>query len=348
MRKLFSFKYLVAVAVTVLAFTSCNGELETINQSDLADDTVDITLSASSFDFQTSPMTKAGLASGLYGVQIAPYGKEYINNEIHACWLTENLSDQSFKLKKGTTYYISVVYVPNGKEVLEGEDGVYGPPFMNGNGAQNQSPVLGHDIYYGGSVNINSASQGVAQRKGRSSWYVKSNLLSDVDVYYGCTQITAQNNMSLDINLYRCMFGLQIDVANLTEGKVHIYECDYTNTSYAAVQRNNGIVYTLTPQESSMDKALEFVYMPFGRSSEENIKNYKSTIILNIDYEYPDGTVVTLFHKKADVKRMVKYSFSFDLNDVLDTVTGNTGANIQDEQWTNANLDDAAPKDNPW
>jgi len=33
---------------------------------------------------------------------------------------------------------------------------------------------------------------------------------------------------------------------------------------------------------------------------------------------------------------------------VLDTVTGNTGANIQDEQWTNANLDDAAPKDNPW
>ena len=96
-----------------------------------------------------------------------------------------------------------------------------------------------------------------------------------------------------------------------------------------------------------MDKALEMVYMPFSQADEETVKNAESPLIINIDYEYPDGSVVTLFNKKAIVKRMVKYSFSFDLNEVLETVTGGMGATIQDEDWQNSNLDDAKPK-SPW
>lgn len=340
MKKLLVSVYAVAVAAVLIGFASCAGEKGPDNSA-LSDDMVSVTLSASSFDFVTSPMTKSVVEPGLYGVQISPYGSQYIKNEVHACWLTDNLSSQSFKLNKGTTYFINVVYVPNGQEILESNNGVYGPPFMNGNGSNYTSPVLGHSIYYGGSANIKSAVNGIAQKKGHSSWYVQSNLLSDVDIYYGGTKITAQNDMNLDINLYRCMFGLQIEVANLNEGKVHIYECDYTNNTYAAVQQNNGIVYTLTPAESSMDKALELVSMPFSQATDETIVNYESPLAINIDYEYPDGSIVTLFNKRAWVKRMVKYSFSFDLDEVLETVSGRTDATIQDEDWQNTNLDDA-------
>lgn len=346
MRK-FNVLVLAVIVPAALAFTSCAGEKDSERQPVLQDETVSVTLNALSFDFEISPMTKSAQVSGLYGVQIRPYGKEYINNEIHACWLTDNLSSQSFKLKKGTTYYVSVVFVPNGQEVLESNEGIYGPPFMGLGSGDYPSPVLGHDIYYGGAANINFASNGTAQRKGHSSWYQQSNLLSDVDIYYGGTKITAQKDVNLDINLYRCMFGLQIEVSNLTEGKVHVYECEFTNNTYAAVRQNNGIVYTLTPQESSMDKALEMVYMPFSQADEETVKNAESPLIINIDYEYPDGSVVTLFNKKAIVKRMVKYSFSFDLNEVLETVTGGMGATIQDEDWQDSNLDDAKPK-SPW
>ena len=341
MRKIYAFVLAVFSTAILVAFTSCAGKMETSTDFAQLDDTVSVTLNALSFDFVTSPMTKSVTEPGLYGVQIVPYGPEYINNEVHACWLTENIAEQSFKLKKGTTYFIQVVFVPNGKEVLESNDGVYGPPFMNGSGANYTSPVLGHDIYYGGAANIKSAGNGTAQKKGHSSWYVQSNLLSDVDIYHGGTKITAQNDITLDINLYRCMFGLQIEVSNLKEGKIHIYESDYTNETYAAVLRNNGIVYTLTPQESSMDKALELVSMPFSHATDETIINYESPLVINIDYEYPDGSVITLFNKRAWVKRMVKYSFSFDLDEVLETVSGRTDATIQDEDWQNSSLDDA-------
>ena len=81
--------------------------------------------------------------------------------------------------------------------------------------------------------------------------------------------------------------------------------------------------------------------MPFGQATDETIVDYESPLAINIDYEYPDGGVVTLFHKTAWVKRMVKYSFSFDLDEVLETVNGNTDATIQDEDWQNSDLDDA-------
>ena len=337
MRKLLVSVYAVAATALLIGFASCAGE-KVPDDPALSDDMVSVTLSASSFEFITSPMTKSDPVSGLYGVQIQP--RVTGNTVVHACWLTDNLSSQSFKLKKGTRYTISVVFVPNGQEVLESENGVYGPPFMNGSGKNYPSPQLGHDIYYGGTANISSAGWGTAQKKGHESWYEQSNLLNDVDIYYGGTEIVADKDIDLDINLYRCMFGLQIEVSNLSEGKIHIYENEKTNDTYAAVRKNNGIVYTLTPEESSMDKALELVSMPFHQITDETFMTHESQLSINIDYEYPDGSVITLFKKRAWVKRMVKYSFSFDLNEVLETVAGKVDVTIQDEDWHNSDLDD--------
>ncbi|MBP8603167.1 MAG: hypothetical protein KBI13_05505, partial [Bacteroidaceae bacterium] len=56
--------------VFAMLFISCSGELDDERQLDLSGETVSVTLNASSFDFVTSPMTKTGVVSGLYGVQI--------------------------------------------------------------------------------------------------------------------------------------------------------------------------------------------------------------------------------------------------------------------------------------
>lgn len=327
----------IAVVFAML-FTSCSGELDDKRQLDLSGETVSVTLNASSFDFVTSPMTKTGVVSGLYGVQIT----DCKSNKVHACWLTEDLSDQSFKLIKGATYRVLVVFVPDGKNLLESKDGVYGPPFMQN--PYSESPVLGHDIYYGDICNINTARYGRAQKKGQSSSDLQSNILNDIDIYYGGTEITADSDVTLDINLFRCMFGLDIEVLNFTEGKIHIYEYYYTHHTYATLRKINGVIYTLTPSENRLDKALELVIMPFYETSDESFQNYKSPLNLHIDYEYPDGTVVTLFEKDVKVSRMVKYSFSFDLEEVLKTATGGMNITIREEEWQYSTLDDAAPK----
>jgi hypothetical protein len=110
------------------------------------------------------------------------------------------------------------------------------------------------------------------------------------------------------------------------------------------LRKINGVIYTLTPSESRLDKALELVIMPFYETSDESFQNYKSQLNIHIDYEYPDGTVVTLFEKDVKVSRMVKYSFSFDLEEVLKTATGGMNITIREEEWQYSTLDDAAPK----
>ena len=334
MRNSFYSLFAVIVSAALFAFTSCTGEIDSERQSDLSDETVSVTLSALSFEFDESPITKSVPTYGLYGVQVT----DRTTGELYACWLTDDLSRESFKFNKGTKYGILVVFVPNGQNVLEGKDGLFGPPFMNEYGPDYLSPVLGDDIYYGGDMNIKSFAYG-AQKKGYSSWSSQSNLLNDVDIYCGGAEITPESDVSLEIHLFRCMFGLHIEVSNLNEGKVHIYENSFTNYTYADLLRNNGICHTLTPEKSSMDKILELVYIP-GFWNDVNYINYKSSLNINIDYEYPDGRVVTLFKKSNYVKRMYRYSFSFNLEEVLNSVTGGVNASVEDEEWKDLDLDD--------
>ncbi|MBR6371395.1 MAG: hypothetical protein IKS24_10055 [Bacteroidaceae bacterium] len=52
MRKTFVSAFAAAVAVMLLAFTSCSGEIDSERQSNLSDETVSVTLSALNFDFE--------------------------------------------------------------------------------------------------------------------------------------------------------------------------------------------------------------------------------------------------------------------------------------------------------
>ena len=61
--------------------------------------------------------------------------------------------------------------------------------------------------------------------------------------------------------------------------------------------------------------------------------------MINIDYEYPDGKAITLCAKQMHVYRMNRYSLSFDLDEVLNSVNGGLKANMMDEKWVNNTLE---------
>ncbi|MBO7417009.1 MAG: hypothetical protein J6U22_10600, partial [Bacteroidaceae bacterium] len=331
MKKLFLL--MSAVAAVSFSLVSCDNDKGVRPQ---AEEYVEVRFQANNLEFSASPITKSAPGEGLYGVQIRNRGP-YTFFDTYACWLTDDLSSQSFKLIKGNIYDINVVYVPDAKDIIENEDGYYGAPFNNGELVLGyHAPQLGHDIYYGKSVDIGAAGSGIAQRKGEPA----NKYFSDVPLFSGGKPyFTAEEDVTLDINLYSCMFGLAVTVENLKEGKVHIYHGSYTINSYAAAVKNGERIFTLTNSSNSMDVELEMPSIPFGRDDYGMNNECWTPCWINIDYEDPDGNVLALYSKDLEVYRMYKYSLTFDLDEVLNSVTGGLKVNMMDEKWVNRSLD---------
>ncbi|MBR6371485.1 MAG: hypothetical protein IKS24_10520 [Bacteroidaceae bacterium] len=329
---------LTAVAAVSFSLISCDNEKGVGPQEE---EYVDVRFQANNLELSVSPITKSAPGEGLYGVQIKNRGPLVFDS--YACWLTEDLSSQTFKLVKGSIYDVRVVFVPDAKEIIENENGYYGAPFSSdgmyvlGGGLFKESPQLGHGIYYDSSVELVSATRGIGQRKGKPV----NKLFSDVPLFSGGkSYFTADEDMTIDVNLYSCMFGLAVSVENLKEGKVHIYHGSYTVNSYEAAVQNEANIFTLTSSSSSMDVELEMPNIPFGYDDYNMNNNCWSPCWINIDYEYPDGSVVSLYSKNnLEVYRMNKYSLTFDLEEVLNSVTGGLKANMMDEKWVNNTLD---------
>ena len=332
------FLLMSAVAAVSFSLVSCDNDKGVRPQSE---EYVEVRFQAKNLEFSASPITKSAPGEGLYGVQIKNRGPLLFDT--YACWLTEDLSSETFKLVKGSIYDVKVVFVPDAKNIIENENGYFGAPFSSdgmyvlGGGAYKESPQLGHGVYYGNSVELSGATRGIGQRKGKPV----NKLFSDVPLFSGGkSYFTADEDMTIDVNLYSCMFGLAVTVENLKEGKVHIYHGSYTVNSYEAAVQNEANIFTLTSSSSSMDVELEMPNIPFGYDDYNMNNNCCSPCWINIDYEYPDGSVVSLYYKNnLEVYRMNKYSLTFDLEEVLNSVTGGLKANMMDEKWVNNTLD---------
>lgn len=325
------------MAAVVMSFASCDND----NSAPQSEEYVEVRFQAKNLEFSASPITKSAPGEGLYGVQIKNRGPLLFDT--YACWLTEDLSSETFKLVKGSIYDVKVVFVPDAKNIIENENGYFGAPFSSdgmyvlGGGAYKESPQLGHGVYYGNSVELSGATRGIGQRKGKPV----NKLFSDVPLFSGGkSYFTADEDMTIDVNLYSCMFGLAVTVENLKEGKVHVYHGSYTVNSYEAAVQNEANIFTLTSSSNSMDVELEMPNIPFGADDYSMKNNCWSPCWINIDYEYPDGTVVNLYSKNdLEVYRMNKYSLTFDLDEVLNSITGGLKANKMDEKWVNRSLD---------
>ena len=305
------------------------------------------------YDIQEYPMTKAETQEGLYGIEV----REIISDGadcVYASGVFDNLNDAKLKIVKNKKYGVEIVFVPNGKDVIrKTSETTYGNPFLHL--GPNKSPEFGK-YTYGGIADMNFASYGASQAKNKDNCMVQANFGNSIDIYYGGSIVQTDKDTEIDINLYRQMFNLAVEVENLKEGKV---ACTI-GVGYAEASSYNGYVYTCDKDNPNLDVVLELPSMPwnsgFGYSaytiendgSPVTLKAYSDDYYkywrtfgksLQIVYINTENEVFKLIDEQLNFKRMTKYKVTFNLADYIDSVTGTIKTNIIDSSdWTEEQL----------
>lgn len=324
--------FLLLLAAMFLCF-ECTSTIDDTNTQE-EEEYVEIGFKSSFIDYSETPMypTRAFSDRDVFGVEIRDE-----NGNAYACWLTSDLGKDVVKLMKNKRYACYLVYMPNGRDIVEtNSDGTLGLPFCTSAYGTESSPKLNEGVYYGGKHTISFCDQGCVLKKGMQSMGYAYNLWSDVDIYYGITEICSSEDITITINLYRMMFGLNVSVKNLKEGEIKVSE-----TSTLATY-----VYTLTPSSPSMNKVLELRSMPFytvfptpdSLPTDDQMLNWTSGGWINIVYVNPAGEEFLILNKEIETKRLTRYSFAFDMNDFFDNYTSSIQAQIMDDNWSDANL----------
>jgi hypothetical protein len=327
-------KKFVIVILCIATLIACNKRIEDDN---VVEEYVSIGFSPTTVEIQESPLciTRSN-SNDLYGLQIQEvYGKNDNIERIETavCWLTDNLSKSSITLKKNKRYFCYLVYVPNGKNILYNTGKNYGSPFFHL--GPNSSPEY-DKIHYGSYYDMNFASYGASMTKDKNDYRIQANMWNQVDIYYGFASILTTKDDEVNIDLYRMMFGLNINATNFTKGKLVVYS-KTANDSYDSVMANDGYVYTLTPSKPSLDVVLELVYMPFDQGSDilnYSIEKWSCNDNLAIDHINDSGKVTPLVRQEFKTQRMIKYSIELDVDELLAEVEDTIKPNIIEDNWS--------------
>jgi len=367
-------RMILSLIIGCFAVISCvQHEMENLRESDKEiTEYVDVGFSPVDIEVSESPMTKSLSSSDLYGLCIwerdvdNPFSVDrgqvydengkpckdengkylYRNDTIYnylsyACWLSDDLTSSAIRLRKDRVYLCAVVYVPDGKNVIyHYGNGQYGNPFYNNGPSRN--PILGAGVHYGGGYDMERAIYGAAQARDKRDCMRTANDMNTIDIYYGAKVIKATKNEEIIVNLYRMMYGLEIQATNLTEGKIHVYG-GWNVYNYAKALDDDAYVYSMTPDSPSLDLVLELSVMPWkfdagslicNTPTDGRIENWKSGHTINVDYEYPNGDILRLFSKAIDGKRMVKYTMNFDVAELLQEYNDSFKQNVIEDSWT--------------
>ena len=327
-----SFLSLLLLIVFSLLFFSCSSNQDPTKEEPV--EYIEIGLSSLLVDYSETPMlsTKAFSDRDIFGVEIHDDNRNY-----YASWLTSDLSSDVIKLVKNKRYVCYLVYMPNGQDIVNiNNDNTLDLPFMPMGYRTVKSPILNGGVFYG-DYSIDFCNFGCVLKKGMQSRGYGWNLWNDVDIYYGVTEICSNKDISMTVDLYRMMFGLKVSVENFKEGLVKVANSNTSLSTY---------VYTLTPSEPTMDKVLELGYMPFNDliptpddiPSSDRMRNWKSSDTFCVTYVTPEGEEFNIYNQQIEVKRLTRYSFTFDLNSFLEVCSSSISANITDEEWSDETL----------
>ena len=292
--------------------------------ADQPEEYVELGLRLKGVEISIDSITKGASSNDIYCVEV----QKDDEGETYAIWVTDDITSQKFKLLKGHKYRFYVMYLPDGKNIIHGDDFA---PFLSG--MPWICPGLKDGICYGSQYGNPGAGSGAVRKKGdpESGMPAAGYFLNDVERYHGYAQVDeAVTNITLDVNLYRQMFALEIQMKNFTEGEIRISSDITGGVSYV----NN--IYNITPSDSVFCKTLELPGMPWvGANSEEAVKNYESEISFIVDYIAPDGESMTILHYRDYHKRMTKIKIQFDMKEILANVeSGITPNVIPEDNWS--------------
>lgn len=304
---------------------------------------VEICFTPRSVDIEVSPLLSTrGSSDDLYGLQIEPVtsNKIGIGSTPVVCWVTDDLSKSSISLLKNSTYLCALVYVPNGKNLIYKDGDKYGNPFFS---LTKSSPTYDF-IHYSPNYDINFAKNGASRAKDKTDYKHQMNAWNQIDIYHGMALITTTTAEDIQIDLYRMMFGLEINATNFNKGKIVVY-----SGVAAAGQGAPGYVYTLTPDKPNLDIALELDTMPWFTHPyigmielellQDKIKNWEIPDTICIDYINESGRTYQFVRQDMMVQRMKKYKINLDVEALVDDIEENIKPNVIEDKWKEEDLE---------
>ena len=316
----------------VLGLSFCLYSCEKQDGGDTDGDTpkeeyIELGLMPKGIDFSITPMSNRASSSDMYSVVVLR-GED----QPYATWTTNDLTSEKFKLIKGDRYRFFVMYIPDGQNILEGVG--YSPFF----GIHAECPGLNDGICYGANYYNQSGLYGRVCKKGDkpSASYEWGYHLNDVDRYHGFVEVNATASVTLNVDLYRQMFGFDVVANNFKEGTIKIIPPMNNNSG------NNEII--LTPSNYSVSKILELIEMPWWGSitdfSEDCCKNFVSGLYFSVDYIDKDGKSMTILNYDKPIKRMTKLTMTLDVAAILEDIQAGLNPNVvTGEEWTEERFD---------
>lgn len=311
MKKSFLFYF---AAFCLLCLSSCEKKPAPIDDNGEEEvEYVEVGLKPKGIDISIDTRSTRASSDDLYGMAVYkglindPNGK-YDSGSGYAGWLTEDLSSEKLKLKKGEVYYIVVLYIPNAKKILADYESGTVVPF----GALSQKfAKLGEGICYGDYASC-AFNGGAAKKKGdkNSGMFSTGYFYSDVEAYQGEALITATGDMTIDINLYSIMFGLTVNITKFSEGSIRVSfpanGDEYGNNSFE-----------LTPSNPSVSRVIELGSPYFF----DDIKEMAGGLEMVIDYFDKEGKAYRLAkYENGWITRMSRVNVNIDLEAALESI----------------------------
>lgn len=221
MKKINFLKAVAAVFAISLGISSCSKEEIPTADADAADEYVEVSLQYTGeiTDTGVSPLSRAGGKNDLYFIKVLEYieAEDYYLQHAYGLFHSKD-SIKSLKLKKDAKYMIEATVVEDGINVIYSEtyDGTFLSyrPFwcvLNNSFTYYDNSFISNYIYYGIADMYGENGERVAYRT------------PPLKRHFGTSDIfTAQEGVSVAIDMASMTFGLKVVAENLTEGSVKV------------------------------------------------------------------------------------------------------------------------------
>lgn len=296
-------------------------EPETPDEPTICSDSVMVSLALSSLEWNVSPMSRAS-NDDLYGLIVFQSRDSICHGKITANASTvtqtalaiyDNPSLITLKLAKNQLYHFSMIYVPNGKNLIESDGkGGWKEPFALG-WDEGALPELNKVVYKRAYNTVGFVTSDAYPVGG-----TRTTLLNTILRYHGiCSNFKPDdNNNKAVIKLYRWQYGIRITVTNFNSGKVLFRTGDNTGAKVVIDSNSTGT--------SILDCNLQFpIFL-----KDYSLIDYGDAALFADEYKFHDYMEIVyvtsdneelLLWKSSEFpfKRMKMHTLEFSLDDAI-------------------------------
>lgn len=319
----------------VCAFASCSDAEMITDSEEQNEELVTITFSCGGelINVVSSSMTKTGSSNDLYLFAFWEHKGGDENNDVN--WqeygyiFTDNPGSCQMSFRKNKKYTCDALCIPNGKNLIAEDNGVYGYPF---NSPYQGAPVLNKAFY--GYHDFMAGFSTITTPKGCSMTALPwndnySNQYNSIDKYFGFKKFEAESDANIDINLYRMMYSITLNVTNFTKGKILLYdkiEIKPNEVPFTCILETGTPFYLGRVQNYADITDYDDFIQNYCKDDGDDLK---------IKYVDKDGNETLLYNNAMEAKRLTNYDISFDLEQVLASDNMGINANLRYEDITN-------------